>query len=58
MHQYYLDVWVSNPEPAASSVVARGSSEVQVHTALYLGHYATESDEWTFFLHDLKYIKW
>ena len=30
------------------------SSELQVHKALYLGHYTTDSDEWTFFLHDFK----
>ena len=52
MHQYIV-VWLSNPEPAVS-VVARGRSEVQVHKALYLGHYTIDSDEWTFFLHDLK----
>ena len=56
MHQY-IDVWLSNPEPAAS-VVARGRSEVQVHKALYLGHYTTDSDEWTFFLHDFKCTRW
>ena len=47
MHQY-IDVWLSNPEPAAS-VEVRGSSEEQVHKALYLGQYTTDSDEWTFF---------
>ena len=52
MHQY-IDVWLSNPEPAAS-VEVRGRSEVQVHKALYLGQYTTDLDEWTFFLHDLK----
>ena len=31
-----------------------GSGEVQVHKALYLGQNTTDSDEWTFFLHDLK----
>ena len=31
-----------------------GSGEVQVHKALYLGQYTTDSDEWTFFLHDFK----
>ena len=56
MHQY-IDVWVSNPYPAACSVVVRGKSEVQVHKALYLGHYTTDSDEWTFFLHDLKWTR-
>ena len=43
MHQY-IDVWLSNPEPAAS-VKVRGRSEVQVHKALYLGHYTTDSGE-------------
>ena len=52
MHQY-IDVWLSNPEPAAS-VKVRGRSEVQVHKALYLGHYTTDSGEWTFFLHNFK----
>ena len=47
MHQY-IDVWVSKQEPA-SSLVVRGRSEVQVHKALYLGQYTTDSDEWTFF---------
>ena len=56
MHQY-IDVWLSNPEPAAS-VVARGRSEVQVHKALFLGHYTTDSDEWTFFLHNFKCTRW
>ena len=37
MHQY-IDVWVSNQEPASSSIVVRGRSEVQVYKALYLGH--------------------
>ena len=31
-----------------------GSGEVQVHKSLYLGQYTTDSDEWTFFLHDFK----
>ena len=52
MHQY-IDVWLLNPEPAAS-VEVRGRSEVQVHKALYLGHYTTDSGEWKFFLHDFK----
>ena len=34
-----------------------GSSEVQVHKALYLSHYPTDSDEWTFFLHDYKWTR-
>ena len=34
-----------------------GSSEVQVHKALYLSHYTTDSDEWTFFLHDYKWTR-
>ena len=34
------------------------SSEVQVHKALYLGHYTTHLDELTFFLQDLKCIRW
>ena len=34
------------------------SSEVQVHKALYLGHYTTDSDEWAFFLHDFKCTRW
>ena len=57
MHQY-IDVWAWKPKPAACSVVVRGKSEVQVHKALYLGHYTTDSDEWTFFLHDLKCTWW
>ena len=57
MHQY-IDIWVSNPKPAASSVVVRGRSEVQVHKALYRGHYTTDSDEWTFFLRDFKCTRW
>ena len=56
MHQY-IDVWLSNPEPAAS-VEVRGRIEVQVHKALYLGHYTTDSGEWTFFLHDFKCARW
>ena len=31
-----------------------GSGEVEVLKALYLSQYTTDSDEWTFFLHDLK----
>ena len=33
-------------------------NEVQVHQALYLGHYTTDSDVLTFFLHDLKWTRW
>ena len=42
--QKYIDVWVSNQEPA-SILVVRGRSEVQVHKALYFGQYTTDSDE-------------
>ena len=34
-----------------------GSGEVQVYKALYLGQYTTDSDEWTFFLHDFKWTR-
>ena len=43
MHQY-IDVWVSNQEPASILVVS-GRSKVQVHKALYFGQYTTDSDE-------------
>ena len=53
MHQY-IDVSVSNTEHGRLF----SSSEVHVHKALYLGHFTTDSDECTLFLHDLKCTRW
>ena len=33
------------------------SGEEQVHQVLYPGHFTTDSEEWTFFLHDLKFTR-